>query len=198
MSLDRSALLIMIRVLSPTKCHQHLIGLIQEVIHKDPKLNAEERYMLQSAYKGLINERRQAIQTISVEIAKPDRAGDTVLRSKLLPVKAKIFREMKNYVSEVSALVDTKLISNAADAPARIFYHKLKADVFRYLCEVPDSPERSDFVVKATESYNAAMMNAQEAIPKRDPLFLGLILNLLLTIIANFLLFTSGNFAIII
>jgi 14-3-3 protein epsilon len=110
-------------------------------------------------------------------MAKPERLGDTVLRTKLLPIKAKIFREMKNFVAEVSALIDTKLLANAVDASAKIFYYKFKADAYRYLCEVPDTPERSEFVGKATEAYGGAMTYAEEALPKRNPLFLGLILN---------------------
>jgi 14-3-3 protein epsilon len=104
------------------------------------------------------------------------RAGDTVIRSKLLPIKAKLLREMKNYCSELSALIDTKLVPNAEDVRARTFFIKLKADAFRYLAECPDIPDRQEFILKATESYNAAMQNA-EHIPKRSPLALGLVLN---------------------
>jgi len=176
MSLDRAGLVQVARILRPTKCYHHLIGILQEMIHKGPRLTVEERSLVQFAYKGLINERRASIRVITEEMNSEARAGDTVIRTKLLPLKAKLLREMKNYCSEFSALIDTKLIPNAEDVRAKIFYNKLKADAFRYMSECPDYPDRQEFILKATESYNTAMMNAQE-IPKRCPLSLGLILN---------------------
>jgi 14-3-3 protein epsilon len=176
MALDRPSLVAVGRILRPTKCYHHLVSVIQEMIHKGPRLNLEERNLVQFAYKGLINERRTSIRVITEEMNSELRTGDTVIRSKLLPIKAKLLREMRNYCSELSALIDTKLVPNAEDVRAMTFFLKLKADAFRYLAECPDIPDRQDFILKATESYNAAMMNAQD-IPKRSPLALGLVLN---------------------
>jgi hypothetical protein len=75
MSLERGILVFMIYVLGHTKCYQHRIGLIQEMI-------------LQFGYKQPIKERHDSIQVLNDEVANAFRLTDTVIRRKLLPVKA--------------------------------------------------------------------------------------------------------------
>lgn len=175
MSNEREGLVSVLKALRNAKCHHMMGGIIQELIHNDACLNKEERELFIFAYKGMINDKRFSIHTIREEIAKNTCDEHAVL--KLNQLKSRIFQEMSSISSEITGVIDSKLIPKNDDPKAKICFLKFKADMYRYLWESCDMKEKGHLVTKAADCYNAALAVAQENVPKRDPTSLGLQLN---------------------
>jgi 14-3-3 protein epsilon len=176
-SAERESLVAVCKFLRRINNHSTIIGIMSEVIQIDAKLSQEERFLLQSAFKSRINERRDSIRVITEELARPDFLGGESVTSKLIGMKHKAIQELHNCCTELGALIDIKLMPAAEDPLAKIFYDKLKADSIRYLCEWADPKEKPILIEQATGSYKAALELIESAVPKRHPVSLGLILN---------------------
>jgi hypothetical protein len=50
--------------------------------------------------------------------------------------KDKIENEMYGLCNSIKDMIDSSLMSKAADIESRVFFHKTKADYYRYMSEV--------------------------------------------------------------
>merc|ERR1712139_414382 len=76
----------------------------------------------------------------------------------------------------ILGLLDGALIPAAKDAEAKVFYHKMKGDYFRYIAEFTGGDKKSDAANKAKGAYDDAMTAASE-LAVTHPIRLGLALN---------------------
>lgn len=77
---------------------------------------------------------------------------------------------------KIVEMINSKLMSKATDIEAKVFFHKTKADYFRYMSEVSSGERLADVSNKAQEAYNAALGDSEPLGPA-DPIKLGLYLN---------------------
>ena len=73
-------------------------------------------------------------------------------------------------------MIDSKFMSKAQDIEAKVFFHKTKADYFRYMSEVSTGDRLAEVSQNALEAYNAALGDSEPLGPA-DPIKLGLYLN---------------------
>lgn len=73
-------------------------------------------------------------------------------------------------------MIDSKLMQNATDIEAKVFFHKTKADYFRYMSEVSTGDRLAEVSSSALDAYNAALGDSEPLGPA-DPIKLGLYLN---------------------
>jgi len=94
--------------------------------------------------------------------------------------KIKVSDELNHICQDILELLDkeqTGLIAKAeAQAEAKVFYLKMKADYYRYLAEFAEKAEKVDHSKNAEEAYKAATSQASELAPTH-PIRLGLALN---------------------
>ena len=177
MSSEREVTLFMAQILDQTERHQEMVDAMKTVINLDPNLNADERNLLSVAYKNIVGTRRNALRMIAAITNHEETRGNTARVEQLQAYKKTILEELEKYSSEVIALVDQKLLPVASTPEARVFYEKLKADYYRYICESKPESEKEEPARKARECYEKALEISKNEIPPSLPTSLGLILN---------------------
>lgn len=108
---------------------------MNKVVQANADLTVEERNLLSVAYKNTIGSRRSAWRILS-SIEKKEEAKNG---SKNIPLlrgyQDKIKGELNKYCNEIVTLIDTQLLPKASNSEAKVFYHKMKGDYFRYISE---------------------------------------------------------------
>lgn len=90
--------------------------------------------------------------------------------------KDNIENEMYDLCIKIVGMIDGKLASKATDIEAKVFFHKTKADYFRYMSEVSSAGRLAEVSDKALGAYEAALGDSEPLGPA-DPIKLGLYLN---------------------
>lgn len=142
------------------------------------QLSVEERNLLSVAYKNQVGARRASWRIITSqepkEKATKDRIAEWTKHDRL-----KVENELDEICSDILTLLDKVLIPNSeiSDAESRVFYHKMKGDYYRYICEF-SAGEKHDKAVKcAKDAYGEAKKIAEAQLATTNPIRLGLTLN---------------------
>ena len=177
MATERDADLEMVQILDQTDRHQDMIDIMKRVIDLNPCLTADERALLSVSYKNVISVRRDGLRMLS-GLLEQDQTKENPRRvEQVTEYRKKITSELDAYCLELIQLVDEKLLPEAKDAEARLFYEKLKGDYFRYVAESKEGEERQEYSEKARKEYEKALETAEKEIQPHEPAYLGLILN---------------------
>lgn len=175
---QREKCIIVAEIMKNANRPQTVIGLMEEAIRYDPKLNPNERNLVVRPYKAIIKEKRESLSIVVQSIEKETLENPASPKlGKLRTLRNKIQTELNTICDEFLDLLDSKLLPNSIDDQAKIFYWQAKADVFRYLCESCDDKNKENYIEKATESYNQALNLCQESYEKNHPNSLRLRLN---------------------
>merc|ERR1711933_45975 len=89
----------------------------------------------------------------------------------------KVEGELQGICDKILALLDDKLISKASTGESKVFYHKMKADYYRYIAEFRDGDEKSKAAESARLAYEEATTWAEKDLAVTHPIRLGLALN---------------------
>jgi hypothetical protein len=73
-------------------------------------------------------------------------------------------------------MIDSKLAARASDVESKVFFHKTKADYYRYMSEVSSGDRLKEVSDKALAAYLGAKEDS-ESLGPADPIKLGLFLN---------------------
>jgi 14-3-3 protein epsilon len=153
-----------------------MLEAMNNVVKANADLSVEERNLLSVAYKNTIGSRRTAWRALSSIEKKEEQKG-----SKNLPLlkgyKAKIEGELNKYCNEILSLIDNQLIQKANNAEARVFYHKMKGDYYRYISEYTSGAAHDAAGNKAHSAYQEATSIAEADLKTTHPIRLGLALN---------------------
>ena len=166
------------QILDNAEMPKEMVALMKRVIELNPDLSADERNLLSVAYKNAIQQPRKGIRLIDPTIEGEPNAGNNQRAESLREIKKQMSQEINEIANDVEQLVDTQLLPASSSAEARVFYHKMKADFFRYACEgMEDSDERQNYVQRTKDSYEEAINIARSEISPYRPSYLGLLLN---------------------
>ena len=168
------------QILDQTNLPQEMVKLMKRVIELNPDLSADERNLLSVAYKNAINQPRKGIRSLDVTIDQEQREGtnNESRISSLRDIRTKMFQELSATCNDVEELIDSQLLPASSSAEARVFYHKMKADYLRYVCEfMEDGDDKAEAAEKTKECYEEAINIAKNDIPPYKPSYLGLLLN---------------------
>ena len=124
----------MAKITEQTQRFEDMIEAMNKVVEHNPGLTVQERNLLSVAYKNTIGSRRTAWRALSSIEKKEEQKG-----SKNLPLlksyKSKIENELNRYCNQILDLITNKLLVQADSAEAKVFYHKMKGDYYRYISE---------------------------------------------------------------
>jgi 14-3-3 protein epsilon len=144
---------------------------------KKDDLSSDERNLLSIAYKNTISLRRQALRTLlAYEMKERKKGDDSAYLPYILEYKKKIESELASLCQKIIKNIDTHLLPKASDPEAKVFYHKMKADYFRYIAENMDAEGKKEYAENSKKSYEDAMSIAKE-LSISNPIRLGLALN---------------------
>ena len=156
--------------------YEDMISAINDYIELDPKLTKEERNILSAGYKNILYDKRENWKFLSsMERKEMKKKSKQVIY--IQEIKNHIEKEIKKIVDNVHNIIDKHLIPNCEDNESKIFYMRLKADHYRYLCELSKEKE---FLEKAEKIYKEAYHIAIKELPHINNERIGLCLNLAL------------------
>jgi 14-3-3 protein epsilon len=177
MASPREVSLFMAQILDQTDRHQDMVDAMKQVISLNADLNSDERNLLSVAYKNIVGSRRNGLRMITAIVEHEEGRGNTARVEQLHTYKGTILAELEKYCNELIGLVDTQLLPAAKSPESRVFYEKLKADYYRYVCESKPDGEKQEPAQKARQCYENALEIAKNEIPPSRPTSLGLVLN---------------------
>jgi 14-3-3 protein epsilon len=150
---------------------------LEEMVkHKIEDLTSDERNLLSIAYKNSISLRRQAVRTLLAYELKEKKREHSLYLPYVQEYKGKIEVELTKLCENIIGNIDTYLIPRAGDDEARVFYHKMKADYYRYIAENVDTAQKEKYGNLSLASYNTAT-EAASSLLWSNPIRLGLALN---------------------
>jgi 14-3-3 protein epsilon len=156
---------------------EDMMEFLEEMVKgKKDDLSSDERNLLSIAYKNTISLRRQALRTLLAYEMKERKKEDSAYLPYILEYKKKIEKELATLCQKIINNIDHHLLPKATDAEAKVFYHKMKADYFRYIAENMDQEQKKEFADNSMKSYQEAMDIAKE-LAIHNPIRLGLALN---------------------
>jgi 14-3-3 protein epsilon len=146
------------------------------VKNKSEGLSSDERNLLSIAYKNTISLRRTAIRTLLAYETKERKKEDSAYLPFIVEYKSKVEKELEDLCERIIKTIDLSLLPNSADDESKVFYHKMKADYYRYIAENIEASRKKSFADKSLVSYDSAMTVAGN-LDITNPIRLGLALN---------------------
>jgi 14-3-3 protein epsilon len=146
------------------------------VRQKKEDLSSDERNLLSIAYKNTISLRRQAIRTLMAYEAKEKKKEDSPYLAYIQEYKDKVEKELEEICKNIVNNIDTFLLPKAGDDEAKVFYHKMKADYYRYIAENMEGDKKTTYGEKSSQCYTDATSSANN-LAITNPIRLGLALN---------------------
>ena len=156
--------------------YEDMISSITKFIELNPKLSKEERNILSAGYKDILLDKRENWRFLNLmEKKELKKKSKQVIYIK--EIKNHIEKEIKKIVEEMHHLIDNYLIKNCEDKESKIFYLRLKADHYRYLCEISNEKELENNLTLAEKYYKEAYDMANKELNLINNERIGLALN---------------------
>lgn len=156
---------------------EDMMNFLDEMVrNKVDPLSSDERNLLSIAYKNTISLRRSAIRTLSAYESKEKKKEESAYLAYIVEYKKRVEDELEKLCDKIIKSIDQYLLPKSFDAESSVFYHKMKADYFRYVAENIEESRKKSFADQSLNSYNEAMKTA-ETLEVINPIRLGLALN---------------------
>lgn len=156
---------------------EDMTDFLEEMVKsKKEDLSSDERNLLSIAYKNTISLRRQAVRTLLAYEMKEKKKEESAYLPYIIEYKGRIENELAELCQKIVNNIDTYLIPKATEPEAQVFYHKMKADYYRYIAENVEGEQKKAFADSSLKSYNEAT-EAAKALSIANPIRLGLALN---------------------
>jgi 14-3-3 protein epsilon len=156
---------------------EDMMEFLEEMVKtKKEDLSSDERNLLSIAYKNTISLRRQAIRTLLAYEMKEKKKDNSQYLNFIVEYKKKVESELVNLCQRIIGNIEKNLLSKATDIEARVFYHKMVADYYRYMAENVEGDQKKTFGENSLKSYNLASEDAKK-LSIGNPIRLGLALN---------------------
>merc|ERR1739841_145422 len=141
------------------------------------ELAVEERNLLSVAYKNAVGSRRAAWRIITSVEQKEKSKGNDEQAKYAKEYCGKVEAELQKICDTILGLLDSNLIGKASSGESKVFYHKMKADYYRYIAEFRDGDEKAKAAENARLAYEEASTVATKDLAVTHPIRLGLALN---------------------
>jgi len=174
-SISPENLIYLARLAEQAERYEDMAEHLKKVIQLGDGLSEDGRNLLSVAYKNVIGSRRASMRVLTCLVA--EKSEHYKHSDVLLTYRKSIEDELNRLCSEVIECLDQWLIPSAESPESKVFYHKMKADYYRYLAEFLQEDERKKASDKSLDAYKAALEIANE-LPPVHPTKLGLALNL--------------------
>jgi 14-3-3 protein epsilon len=177
MANERDVALFMAQVLDQTDRYQDMMNFMKRVVELNPALSVDERNLLAVSYKNVLTPRRNGLQTLSAIASHMEGQATPNRIREICDIRAGLEAEVQAICNQLIELVTSKLLPAATTPNARIFFEKLRADYYRYMCESISGEEQREIAAKAREAYGSAIDQAKAVLKPASSLYLGLVLN---------------------
>merc|ERR1711904_334373 len=136
-----------------------------------------ERNLLSVAYKNAVGSRRAAWRIITSVEQKEKSKGNDEQAKFAKEYCGKVEAELQKICDTILTLLDKNLLEKASTDESKVFYHKMKADYYRYIAEFKEGDAKKAAAENARKAYDDASNIASAGLPVTHPIRLGLALN---------------------
>jgi len=157
--------------------YDEMVEAMKSVAKSESELSVEERNLFSVAYKNVVGSRRASWRVISSIESKEEAKGNSDRVAKVKEYRAKLEKELQTICNDVLTIIDASLLPNATTGESKVFFHKMKGDYYRYLCEFAVGDAHKKVGESALVAYKAASDIATVQLPPTHPIRLGLALN---------------------
>merc|ERR1712151_848230 len=141
------------------------------------ELSVEERNLLSVAYKNAVGSRRAAWRIITSIEQKEKTKGNDQQAGFAREYCTKVEKELDEICNAILALLNGNLLEKASNDESKVFYHKMKADYYRYIAEYKQDEAKKGAAESARKAYEDASGVASSGLAVTHPIRLGLALN---------------------
>jgi 14-3-3 protein epsilon len=141
------------------------------------ELTVEERNLLSVAYKNAVGSRRAAWRIITSIEQKEKTKGNEDNAKFAREYCTKVEGELDKICGTILDLLNGNLLAKAANDESKVFYHKMKADYYRYIAEFKNDDAKKEAAESARKAYEEASAVASSGLAVTHPIRLGLALN---------------------
>jgi len=152
-----------------------MVQAMKHVAMLNTELTVEERNLLSVGYKNVIYSRRAAWR--SVNCIEQKLEGRAEKRQLVQSYRAEIERELEAICMDLLQLLDAHLLPATTSQEAKVLYHKMKGDYYRYMAEVSTGEGKRLATENSLDAYKEASSIAKENLIPTHPIRLGLALN---------------------
>merc|ERR1711988_1341927 len=150
---------------------------MKEVGSIPQELSVEERNLLSVAYKNTVGSRRAAWRIITSIEQKEKSKGNTEQAGFAREYCSKVESELDAICNQILELLNGNLLEKASTDESKVFYHKMKADYYRYIAEFKVDDAKKSAAENARKAYDDASSVAGSGLAVTHPIRLGLALN---------------------
>ncbi|XP_042460922.1 14-3-3 protein 9-like [Zingiber officinale] len=157
--------------------YDEMLDAMKKVANLGVDLTVEERNLLSVGYKNVVGARRASWRILSSIEQKEEAKGNESHVRNIKEYRQKVESELFNICTDIIALLDEHLIPSASAGESSVFYHKMKADYYRYLAEFKAADDKKEAAEQSFKAYEAATKVAEADLTPTHPIRLGLALN---------------------
>ena len=158
--------------------YEDMMSFLEDMVKtKTEDLSSDERNLLSIAYKNTISLDRQAIRTLLAYESKEAKKAESPYLEYIREYKTKVQKELEELCNKICNTIDKDLLPKATTDEAKVFYHKMKGDYYRYIAENVDGEIKKKYSDLGLNAYNEAQ-SASSSLEYKSPVKLGLALNL--------------------
>lgn len=174
---SRSDLIYYSRLYERAEKYDEMVQCINLFIKLNPKLTLEERNILAAGYKNIIGSKRFSWRYLYNQYKKEERIKNSLAASYVNEIKIKVENEIRAICKELTNLIDNYLLQSSDDPEYKVYFLKLKADYYRYLCEFTKDEEFDISLSSAEKFYKEAHDIAEKYLTTISTTRLGTALN---------------------
>ena len=150
---------------------------IDKIIDLNPALTNDQYTLFSAVYKSFIDPIRKSLYPL-MQYYNSEVDQGHALKSECIQVeKEKLHNEFQKTCNHVIDLIINKLLPQAIDQRAKIFYEKMLGDYYRYLSEFENREDAKKSMEKVEKAYLQALNDCNLNLLPCDPLRLSLVLN---------------------
>ncbi|KAK8888455.1 hypothetical protein M9Y10_039532 [Tritrichomonas musculus] len=153
------------------------LELMEELANLKPSFNEIERSSFGAIFKAAVDNIRSSLRVLTDNLINEEEKGNTDFADNIKQVINETFSDLQKLCNRTLKIIDDCLLPNAESVKAKVFFLKLKGDIFRYISEYAEGEEKEKALSGADEAYLAAIPLSKSDLVKSDPVRLGLILN---------------------
>lgn len=171
--MDRESLVYNARLAEQAERFDEMVEHMKACAKIGGELEPEERNLLSVAYKNVIGSRRRAWRVL-LSIEQKSEVPEA--KDMIIAYKQKVEDELSEYCSDINSIILEVLAPGTSDDEAKVFYHKMAGDYYRYQAEYTVDEAKEKHKDSAEAQYAKASEYAAN-LPVTDPIRLGLALN---------------------
>lgn len=158
--------------------HEEAAEEMKKLIKENPVLDKDERSLFLAIYKPVLDDARRTLSLFVDAVADEESMNGDPVRCEIFAKKRdEAAARLTDLCNEVLTLIDSCLLPKAQDSQAKVFFCKMRGDLFRYLLENEADEEKAATLRNDADMAYLAAIGASMDLTRGDPVRLGTILN---------------------